>query len=293
MKATTNAVMFDLETVERLIASSRPRRRWLGGRQWALLGLGAVLGAYLADESAFARAGLPAWLMVQILLVVLAALLAWSALRQRRRAKLTRVGFEAVLLRQWDQARAALMALLGRPVVPRQTRAEALLGVASLAETEHEYEAAQRVYEALLEERQGDPIQLHTARVALAAVMLRTGQTADAVQLIDELARAELPGALRVQIEMLTLFREVAMGQTADGVSRAEERRELFRRHLSTRAGFGYGLLAAAFERAGQPDSARRYWHDATLLIPPQELLDRFEELATVAQKYPAAEFAL
>ena len=123
--------------------------------------------------------------------------------------------------------------------------------------------------------------------------MLRTGQTADAVTLIDRLILQDLPGPLRAQVELLALFREVVMGHTHESVTRAEERVTLFRTHLSTRAGFGYALLAVAFERADQPAVARRYWHDATLLVPVKELVKRFGELEPIADRYPAVEYPL
>ena len=83
------------------------------------------------------------------------------------------------------------------------------------------------------------------------------------------------------------------MGQAADALEKAEERTKLFRDYLSTRAGYGYALLAAAFDRAGRTDSAGKYWHDATILVSPGELLERFGELKTVADKYPSAEYIL
>lgn len=282
-----------VEAIERLIGSSRPRRALLRGPNLALLGLGVLLGAYLADPEVFSNTGLPAWLLPQIVVIVLAGLILRAVMKQRRLARLTLASFEAVQLREWDRAGEVLVRLLRNPLSNAQVRAELLLALASVAEARHQYEAAQRVYEALLAEGTADPIQLHTTRVALAGVMLRTGQTADAVDLIDRLARAELPGPMQAQVELLSLFREVAMGQAAGGIDEAEPRRELFRLYLSTRAGFGYGLLAAAFDRANQPEKARGYWHDATLLIRPKELLERFGELAPVAAKYPAAEFVL
>jgi len=123
--------------------------------------------------------------------------------------------------------------------------------------------------------------------------MLRTGQTADAVALIDRLIRADIPEALKAQIELVALFREIVMGQSQDYLARAGERRRLFREYLSTRAGYGYGLLAVAFDRASQPHEAGRHWHDATLLVCPADLLGRFSELGPVASRYPSAEVPL
>ncbi|MBI4579516.1 MAG: hypothetical protein HY718_07440, partial [Planctomycetes bacterium] len=59
---------------------------------------------------------------------------------------------------------------------------------------------------------------------------------------------------------------------------------------LGTQAGYGYALLAAAFDAGGQAEAARRHWHDATLLIPVAELVRRFPELGPLAGKHPPAE---
>jgi len=172
-------------------------------------------------------------------------------------------------------------------------RIQSLLALAAVTDADHEYEASQRIYEHILEEGLASPIQRHTAQVALGVTMLRTGQTADAVTLIDRLVLQDLPEPLRAQVELLALLREVVMGHTHESVTRADERVKLFRAHLGTRAGFGYALLAAAFERANQPDAARRYWHDATLLVPVKELVNRFGELEPIANRYPAVEYPL
>ena len=119
--------------------------------------------------------------------------------------------------------------------------------------------------------------------------MLRTGQTTDAVGLIDRLEREELPGSLKAHIEMLALLREITMGHARERLDRAEARRELFRRHLGTRAAYGYALLAAAFDAAGDAAQAVRYWRDATMLLPAVELTGRFAEIRKLAAKYPAA----
>lgn len=288
-----NDGIMTIETIDNLIVSSRPRRGLLRGSRPLLLGVGLILGMYLADPHVFGGGSLLSLLLPQIAIVALAGLIVATSLYQRRRGRLMLASFEALQLRQWEAAADALTRLLRKPVRPAQARAEALLGLASVAESQQEHENAQRIYEAMLAEHAADPLQLHTAQVALGATMLRTGQTTDAVDLIDRLTRTTLPGALRAQVEMLSLFREVTMGQAADAIEKAEERRGLFRLYLSTRAGFGYGLLAAAFDRANDPEKARRYWRDATLLVRPEELLGRFGELAPVAERYPATGYPL
>ncbi len=291
--------MITVEQVEDLVESSRPRGGLFRGPMLALLGLSMLLGALWADPDLLGLPGLAQFIVPQAVLAVLIVLVVRGAMQQRRQARLLLAGLEAVQLKDWAAARERLLRLLGAQVRHRQARAASLLALAAVAEADRAYEASQRIYENVLTEGAGDPLQLHTARVALAAAMLRTGQTTDAITLIDRLERAtrlsgpDLPGPLRAQVELLSLFREVTMGQGTEGLARAEERRQLFREHLSTRAGYGYALLAAAFDGARQTEAAGRYWHDATLLVPETELLERFEELAGMKGKYPRAERAL
>lgn len=284
--------MVTVEMVDQLAASSRPQGGLRGGRL-ALLGLSMLLGAMLADSRIFGLSGWLGWIAPQVVLLLIVVTFWQGVAAQRRTARLMLEAFEAVQLQMWDQAESILRQLLVRPLRHPQARGEALLALAAVAEAQQQYDAAQRVYERVIEEKAADALQLHMAWVALAAAMLRTGQTTDAVALIDRLNRADVPEPLKAQVELVSLLREIVMGQSQDYLEAAERRRKLFQEHLGTRAGFGYGLLAAAFDRASLPEQARRYWHDATLLIRPAELLRRFSELEPVAAKYPRAESAL
>lgn len=259
----------------------------------AVAGAAMLLVAFTTPPEMGHAHELMLWIVPHALLAgVLVA--AWQlSRRQQRQARLMLTSFEAVQLREWDRARQALLTLLSTQIRHPRARAASLLALAAVAESEHNYEASQKIYEAILTEAQADPLQMHTAQVALAAAMLRNGQTTDAIALIDRLARTDLSGSLKAQIEMLSLFREVTMGQAAEGVCQADERRKLFRAYLGTRAGYGYGLLAVAFDRAGRPDQAQREWHNATLLVRPADLVDRFSDLKAVAARYPAAEYPL
>lgn len=281
--------MLTLETAEQLILSSRPRGSLLRGPMFILLGCSVLLGALSADTTIMPPNGTMTWLLPQCLMIGLAAMLFYSVRRQKALARSVQESIEAVQLRQWPRAWDALSRLLRRPVPHPTARAESLLALAAVAEANDAFDVSQRIYEHLLQERQADPVQLHSARVGLGGAMLRTGQTTDAVGLIDRLEREELPGSLKAHIELLALFREITMGHAAERLDRAEARRELFRRHLGTRAGYGYALLAAAFEIAGSTERAARSWHDATMLLSPVELKGRFAEVRRLAEKYPAA----
>ena len=288
-----NRNKMNVKTVDQLIASSQPQGRLWRGPTLILLGLSILLGAVWADPGLLPVRGSVSWLLPQLLLLAIFLLIIHDTIRQRRANQLMQTVFEAVQLQQWPQARDSLSLLLRSPIRRPMARIQSLLALAAVTDADHEYEASQRIYEHILEQGLGSPIQQHTAQVALGATMLRTGQTADAVTLIDRLLLQDLPEPLRAQVELLTLFREVVMGHTHESVTRAEDRVALFRTHLSTRAGYGYALLAAAFERANQPEAARRYWRDATLLVPAKELVNRFGELEPIANRYPAVEYPL
>ncbi len=279
-----------LEDVEQLLRRSRPASGPWRGTTVALLGLSMLLGAWLADPALVPAAPEYRWMLPHLVLGCMAAVMLVRMARQRRLAERLRRAFEAVRIEDWPAGEADLVRALSTPVAPPAVRTEALLALAAVAEAGRRPEIAARLYETVLEQRAGEPLQLHAARVALATLLLRQGQITDAVNMIDRLDRSELPEALRAGVEMLVLLRELTLGHSGEALDRAPRRRALFRRHLGTRAGYGYALLAAAFDRAGRQDEAQRFWHDATMLLRPAALTARFEELAPLARRYPAAE---
>lgn len=282
-----------IETVDALIASSRPRRRLLRGSMLLLLALSMFLGASLADPKVVSS-NLPlGWLVPQLLLLTMIGLVLRHGLRQRRTSRLMLQAFESVQLREWDRASDLLQQLLRHPLRYRTARAESLLALAAVAESEQDHATAQHIYEAVVLEQEAEPLQMYTAQLGLAGAMLRTQQTTDAVALIDRLRRNQVPDALRAQVELLALYRDITMGQVDAAIEAADQRRELFRRHLSTGAGHGYALLALAFHRAGRVEEAGQLWHDATLLVRAADLLRRYPELKDVTGRYPAVEHAL
>jgi len=281
----------DVATVSKLITSSQPKHRFWRGPTLALLGLSLLVGALWAAPQS--PPGVFGWLLPQLLVVGVIVTIHHGTVRQRRADQLLQQAIEAVQLQQWADAETAITQLLASAVRQQLARTQALLGLVAIAQARHAYEAAQHVCRYILDHGLGSVLQQHTAQVSLAASLLRTDQITDAVNLIDRLSKQDLPPQLRAQVELLSLFREVTMGHTETSLETADERAELFRKHLGTRAAYGYGLLAAAFDRTGQPQTARHHWHNATLLVPPARLVDRFPELQTISQQYPAAEYPL
>ncbi len=285
--------MLTVENTQELVAASRPPKGFFTYPRLILLSLIFLLTISLVAPKKLDISHPLLDLAPYVVMLGLMGMILYAVRRQRQLSRLMLEGMEAVQLKEWEKARQKLTELLRHPLRHERARAEALLALSQVAEADDNYEAAQFVYESMINEDVGDSLQLHNAKVGLAASMLRTGQTTDAVQQVDKLARKDVPEPLEAQVELLSLFREVYMGQTRDSVEQAEHRRQLFRKYLSTRAGYGYALQAAAFHRENQPDQARRYWQDATLLVRPNELLKRFEELSDVAASYPAVEWNL
>lgn len=230
------------------------------------------------------------------LLVVLAVggLMGWTSLQARRqREALARLGAagEAMQLQDFAAAESILVPLLGTPhraELRGSVRTEALLMLGALAEEGHQFDAAQFVYEAVLAEEMVNPVHQCAAWIGSAGAMLRTSQLADAVDLIATLERRTLPDRLTAHVELLALYRDVVMGHADRVVESADRRRDLFRANLSTRAGYGYGLLALGFDRAGDDARARSFWHDATMLIPVDLLVHRFSEIKPLADRWAA-----
>jgi len=283
--------MISSKTAHELLERARHRPVWSSPYTLVLLLLGMALGASLANPRGLTENRLLELLLPQALLAVTAGALWTRARRQQRIAAAMTSAWEAIQLKDWDRAEQEVVALLRRPIRPASARIHVLMMLAAVADSRKEYGVSQEILTSVLGEPGLDPGTRYAARIALAGTTLRSQQLTDAVRMIDNLSREEVPEPIRAQVELLDLFRHVVMGQVEDAVEGAEERRVLFRRRLGTRAGYGYALLAAALDRAGQTDRAAELWRDATLLIRPTELLDRFGELATVAKKYPATEW--
>lgn len=278
--------MISFEVVDDLLQKSRPRSYSLA-RTMALLLAGAVLGALVAR---------PSWLGQNLLLhlvvpqILLGAAVAWVWTRARRQQRVMASledAWEAVQFRNWDRAESLLLYVLRRPLPSSPIRVRSFLALAGVADGRRQYDILQHVLLRLLQEYEVDRGLNCFIRIALAGVMLHTDQLTDAIHLIEKLNRETLPQPLRARVELLNLFRSVRMGQVDDALQAADQRRDLFRRYLGTKAGYGYGLLAAAFDRAGNTEQAACFWRDATLLMPPDEMVERFTEMRAVAAKYP------
>lgn len=280
-----------LSEAQRLVSASRPTRSYPLVHALAILtALGLLAWTAIVGESYF---GSP-WLALAVpwLIVMTMLLWRWGRLRQQRRSMQTLArAAEAAEMNDWTGVLPHVRTVLAQAIRQQPIRTQALLLYAGAAERQRNFEVSEYVFEAILREHAGDAVQLHQATLGLAGTKLRSEQLTDAVTMLDRLRRVELPSILRAGVELMRLFQEVYMGHHDLALATMEQRRSLFRRYLSTRAAYGYALFAAALHGQGRADEAASCWRDATLLMRPHRLVERYDLLRVIDQHYPASEW--
>ncbi len=283
----------DAELVERRFSATAPASN-PKLVPYALLGLTSAAVVVLAFRGD--QLGVPGvailllpWCLVLCLFCVGYA----RARRLRRQRAIIGKAWQHVQLEAWSDARPLIDEAMRHPVPIPTDRCQALVVLAALAEQENRYDSAGLIYERLLIERIGDAQQLQQAQIALAAAKIKNEELTDGIGLIDRLDRVPMPLPLKAVHTLVRLYQQVFMGQFEDAVAEASDRRALFRRYLSTRAGYGYALLGAAMHHLNRSQEAAEYWRDATTLVPVAKLLDEYAFLAPVAEAHPTAELSL
>ncbi|MBX3395420.1 MAG: hypothetical protein KF841_08625 [Phycisphaerae bacterium] len=273
-------------------ATTPPQRR--SHRWYFLIGLSLAalfIPALRGDDLGLPRGSViivPSIIAFSIMSIVAAI----TRRRRRRRAEIV-TAWDAVQLEDWQAAESALLPNLATPIHSPIDRCQAFIALAALAEQRRNYDAAIRIYQQLLIDRIGDPVQLQHAQISMTTAKIRNEELTDGLQMLDRLERFEMPQALKAFVAWTRLYQRVFMGQFEDAVAGLAEARALFRRFLSTKAGYAYALIATAMHHLARHDVAARYWLDATTLVSSQRLIQEYPLLAPVAGTYPAAEHPL
>lgn len=282
---------FSIEHADAAIKATRPNPRENHPTYFVIgLLLASIAAPLIIDVSADALQSravvVMPWLCILALLVI-----SWLRVRRRRRiAQAVSRAWDAAQLEDWATAESLLPPLLRTPLRESSVRGRVLMLLAFMAEQQKRYDVSAHIYEHLLRRRIGDARLLQHVQLGLAAAKLRNEELADAVDLIGRLQQIEMPPPFRATFEAIRLHQQVFMGHYADAVADLDSRVKLFRRHLSTRAGYAYALLATALHRLGQHEPAARFWNDATMLIPPDRIHNRFEVTRDLIGRYAAAE---
>ena len=283
----------DTELVEQRFNATAPRTR--GKAIWyALLAVLAVT-FFVSLQAGQESSPAPGWLMILPWCAFVGMLAAgWvTGRRQRQRRRLLREASEHAQLEAWDALGGSLGEAMQRPIQSPHDRCQAFMLLAAGVEHDRDYDVAAQIYERLLLDRIGDGYQLQQAQLALSDATLRNDQLTDAVRMLDRLEKIPMPAALRAVYGLIRLYQRVFMGHNADAAEDLSDQRSLFRRYLSTRAGYGYGLLAAALHHLGRHTEAGELWRDATTLVPAARLVREYDLLAPLAKAYRAVEHPL
>ncbi len=283
----------DAQLIDHRFEATEPRRNGVMG-WYGLMGL--AIGAFLVPTFQGDGSGIPQWILFTLPWgVVLSMLIVrWIAVRrefQHRRA--ISEAWDHARLLDWSKVEQSLEGLMDRPIRSASDRCQVFVLMADLAEQSGLYESATHIYEKLLLDRIGDGYQLQQAQLALTSAKLRNEELTDGVRMLDRLEKVPMPLALRAVHDLIRLYQQVFMGHFDNAVKDLQERHELFRRYLSTRAGYGYALFSAALHQLDRPDEASRLWLDATALIPAARLVSEYNCLEAVSKAYPATEHRL
>jgi tetratricopeptide (TPR) repeat protein len=282
--------LLEPEGIDASFDATRPRKGGVLGLQALLLLL--IFGIMLI-ALAGPRLGIPGGfnLVLPPLVVAIAVVVGVGMGRRRRQCRRAlSQSWQHLQLDEPQPALAALAPIMSGPIAADSERGQAYMQLAGIAERCGRFDAAGKIYESLLLNGIGDLVHLQEAQIKLAYAKLRTDELTDAVNLIGRLAQVPMPGPLKAGFELVHLFQQVFMGHHADAVQQEGERRTLFRKYLSTRAGYGYGLLATAMHYLGRTMDAARLWAEATTLIRREKLVRDLPTLALMSQTYPAVE---
>jgi tetratricopeptide (TPR) repeat protein len=212
---------------------------------------------------------------------------------------------DLVQLRRWQEAAMLLEALMSRPMRNPVARWRAMVMLSAVLMRYHRFEDAIAVHDLLLSEQGLDSRSEYGIRVARAMAMLRLDRLYDADRAISELRRMTvrsddrrrpeeiggwMPAAAdSAGLALVEMYRDVKTGHPQEALDLFRDALPTLRRQLGVQSGQAFALAARAAELLGREDDARRWWQDATTLVPASELLRRYTEIGSLA-RFPVAE---
>ena len=276
-----------------LIRASQPRRHLTRIGIFILVGFGLLLWSMIVGTGS-ERGEFVSFVLVWLVLIGLTVSMVSSSARRRALAKWSRKAADMCLLEHWPEAIEPLLKVLSRPVDMPQIRYQGLLELAGVAEHTGELEQARQIYRAIVQE-QPSGLLGRLSMMGEAIVLLKLDHLADADVVIRQLeVSAEGPG-LKSLVLLARLYQQIKTGHYAEALEDEANKCELARVGLSTKAGYVYGLLGLAHKGQASPDAAehdekcKKYWQQATMLIRPTNLVEKFPELTELEQAFPSA----
>lgn len=283
-----------------LVRSSRPSRRLSHMGMFVLAALALLVWTLIISRE---QGGLIQMLLSWAILAGLGITIVSGAIRRQALAKWFRSSSDLCLMEKWSAAAEPLRQLLRKPVPVAQVRYQALLELAGVAEHTGELGEAEEIYQAIAEEQPGGLLG-SLALLGRAIVLLKLDRLADAEAVIRPLEIASQSEPLKALVGLARLYQQIRTGHYAEALENESDKCESARQGLGTKAAFIYALLALAHKHmakvggADESDSkqfeeqsgrARELWQKATMLIRPDNLIQKFPELAEMAETFPPA----
>ena len=285
-----------------LIASSRPRRKLTKIGTFILIGFVLLIWSLLAAPDT-ERGQLVPLLLSLAILIGLGTSIITSTRRRKGLAKWSRQASDLCLEEKWSQAIEPLRQLLGKPVPLAQIRYQGLLELAGVAEHTGQLAGATEIYEAIAQE-QSQGLLGSLALVGKAIVLLKLDQLADADIIIRRLEVSVQSRSLKSLVLLGRMYQQIKTGHYADALAESSDKCELARIGMSTKAAYVYALLGLACRRQEMSTSndqetcespgasgknAEVFWEQATMLLGPDILAEKFPELIELKEAYPSA----
>ncbi|MHB1155337.1 MAG: hypothetical protein ACYC26_00720 [Phycisphaerales bacterium] len=143
------------------------------------------------------------------------------------------------------------------------------------------YDAALAAHHYLLEHIPSRHPTSLLIRLQQVMAMLHEDHLVDADAEIRRLSHADLPGTGHAMLQLAMLYQQIKTHHHADAVTQADAVAPSLQ-PLGIEAGYGYAMLATAFHHTRQPQPASNWWHQATLLMPPDVICHDIPETAVL-----------
>ncbi len=203
---------------------------------------------------------------------------------------------EIAMLRRYPEALRRGWRQLPKTVPAPMLHGQTVAMIAHCLDTMGCYDAAIVGYDYLLEHLPpGQPITVHLG-VSRAAAALGAERLSDADDSIRRLRGPVEPfenSPISAAYRLAKLTQQVRTHHFAEGVEESQGLVEALR-PLGVEAGYGHALMALCHYHCPAPaldidpnaphQSAKSWWDQATLLLPPGSLLHRFPELAPLTE---------
>jgi len=270
--ATTSFRPPSCEQLEEHLQRCQPRRT-VNPRQILWMVIAAMMAIWLLAGDNVLVMMLP-WLM-------LLGVMVYFAVRVRRQQALDqqvrRINEQAMLRHTADALRGAWQ-LLPQLTTHPQAHGQTVSIMAGTFLHAQAYEQTIVVCDYLLPHVPPDHPARHFLRLQRVLALLHLDRLADADDALRKLHKADLGSTESAMLDIAQLYQQIKTHHYDDAVHESGHMIERLR-PLGVDAGFGYAMLACAYQHVDEPEFAEKWWARATMLLRPGVIFHAIPEL--------------